>query len=166
MTVMGPDRSLTYRNVMESLVAEEVERQFQHIQPRLARYLSKEEVTAFALNRLPALYATSEKGWRQQCIRGRRDCGTQIATAVRQALVAVQRDPLRMEAPLNSHEDTESEAALRELKAILKREELSWRNLVESVEQALLKTARGEITWQKRGGGTGKPGWNSDLYRR
>ncbi|OLP17790.1 hypothetical protein BST81_12015 [Leptolyngbya sp. 'hensonii'] len=178
---MPSDRNLTYRNVMEALVAEEVERQFQQLQPKLARYLSKEEVTAFALNRLPALYATSEKGWRQQSIRGRRDCGTQIANVVRQAIVAVQRDPLRMESPLAPAEDSEAQAALRELKVILKREDITWRNLPEVVEQALVKTARGEITWQLRSsvhppsrpgaprppGWTPRhPGWNSDLYKQ
>ncbi|MDX2097185.1 MAG: late competence development ComFB family protein [Leptolyngbyaceae cyanobacterium bins.59] len=164
---MPTERTTTYRNVMESLVAEEVDRQFQQIPPRLARYLSKEEVTAFALNRLPALYATSEKGWRQQVIRGRRDCGTQIATAVRQALVAVQRDPLRMESPLPPAEDNDAHSALRDLRTILKREELTWKDLVDAVEQALVQTARGQVTWQKRNSApVNRNAWNSELYKR
>lgn len=165
---MSPEKTTIYRNVMESLVKEEVERQFQLIPPRLARYLNKEEVTAFALNRLPAMYATSEKGWRQQVIRGRRDCGTQIATAVRQALAAVQRDPLRMETPLAPPDDSEALNALRELRKILGREELTWKGLVDAVEQALVRTARGEITWNKRGATqvSKTTSWNSEFYRR
>lgn len=150
---------------MESLTADEVERQFQQIQPRLARYLSKEEVAAFALNRLPALYATSEKGWRQQCVRGRRDFGTQITAAVRQGLVAVQRDPLRVEAPLSPPENEEVQVVLRKLKTLLKREDLSWSNVADTVEQALVKTARGEITWQQKQAPAAKgPSWNNE-YR-
>ncbi|MCS6813064.1 MAG: late competence development ComFB family protein [Cyanobacteria bacterium] len=56
---MANEKSTIYRNAMESLVAEELERQFQLVPPKLGRYLSREEVTAFALNRLPPLYATS-----------------------------------------------------------------------------------------------------------
>lgn len=162
---MGSEKTLTYRNAMESLTADEVERQFQQIQPRLARYLSKEEVAAFALNRLPALYATSEKGWRQQCVRGRRDFGTQVTAAVRQGLVAVQRDPLRVESPLSPPENEEVQLALRKLKTLLKREDLSWNNVVDTVEQALIKTARGEITWhQKQAPAAKGAGWNNE-YR-
>lgn len=164
---MSQDRPLTFRNVMESLVAEEIDRQFQQLPPRLARYLSKEEVAAFALNRLPALYATSEKGWRQQGIRGRRDYNAQITTAVRQALAAVQRDPLRMETPLPTAEDMEAQVALRKLKTLLKTEDISWTTLADVVEQTLIKTARGEITWQKRDTSQSSgQAWGSAFYRR
>jgi hypothetical protein len=141
----------TYRNAIESLVVEEVERQFQRLPTRLSSYLNKTEVIAYALNRLPALYATSEKGWREQRLRGKNQLGNQIVTAVRQAIAAVQRDPLRASTPLQPREDIEPQVALQGLRELLRREDLSWRNLVDGVEQALVKTARGEVTWRKRG---------------
>ncbi|MCS6814976.1 MAG: late competence development ComFB family protein, partial [Cyanobacteria bacterium] len=70
-------------NVMEFLVAEEIEKQLKFVPARLAKYLNVQEISAFALNRLPALYATSERGWRQQCIKGKRDYGEKIKHAVR-----------------------------------------------------------------------------------
>ena len=55
-----------YTNVMERLVAEEVERQKAKLPPKLREYIKTVEVETFALNRLPALYASSEKGWQMQ----------------------------------------------------------------------------------------------------
>lgn len=147
---MQPEQAQTYRNVMESLVVEEVEKQFQKLPVKVASYVNKAEVVAYALNRLPPLYATSERGWQQQRDRARREMNDQIKTAVRQAIAAVQRDPLRAVTPLKVEEEQESTAALQGLKELLGREELSWRDLVNAVENALIKTARGEITWRKR----------------
>ncbi|MCL6434370.1 MAG: late competence development ComFB family protein [Leptolyngbyaceae cyanobacterium HOT.MB2.61] len=150
MSTMQPEQAQTYRNVMESLVVEEVEKQYQKLPAKVAGYVNKAEVVAYALNRLPPLYATSERGWQQQRNRARRGMDDQIKTAVRQAIAAVQRDPLRAVTPLKVEEEQESTAALQGLKELLGREELSWRDLVNAVENALIKTARGEITWRKR----------------
>lgn len=144
------EQAQTYRNVMESIIPEEVERQMSRLPPKVANYLNKTEVIAYALNRLPALYATSEKGWQQQRSRAQQEFGKHIVSAVRQAIAAVQRDPLRNTAPLRPEETLQAQIALQELKRLLQQEELSWHNLVDRVEQALMRTTRGEITWRKR----------------
>jgi Late competence development protein ComFB len=149
---------------MEPLVTEEVDRQFLQVPPLLVKYLNKQEVSAFALNRLPSLYATSEKGWRQQVIRGRRDYKIQVTDAVRQGLVAVQRDPLRVEAPLNLPDQDEAVAALKKLKVLLNYEELSWKNVVDAVEKALASTAQGQITWKQRERHDPNSHWNNSYY--
>jgi len=141
----------TYRNVMDPLVAEEAEKQLRLLPPKLRRYVNQAEVIAYALNRLPPLYATSEKGWQQQYVKAKRQMHTQIVQAVRQALAAVQRDPLRSVAPLRLEGDREAQEALQGLKELLCTHDLAWENLVETIEQALIRTARGEITWRKRG---------------
>lgn len=162
---MQPEQAQTYRNVMESLVVEEVEKQFQRLPAKVSSYVNKAEVVAFALNRLPPLYATSERGWQQQRDRARRGMDSQIVTAVRQAIAAVQRDPLRAVTPLKVEEEQESLAALQGLKELLGREELSWRDLVSAVENALIKTARGEITWRKRAQpAVQRSEWNDTRY--
>jgi len=150
MSTIQPDHAQTYRNVMESLVIEEAEKQFQKLPPKVSGYVNRAEVVAYALNRLPALYATSERGWEQQRVRAAKELGAQIVAAVRQAIAAVQRDPLRTVVPLKVEDEWESQIALRDLRELLRREELSWKNLVDAVEHALIKTARGEITWRKR----------------
>lgn len=141
----------TYRNVMEPLVVEEVEKQLKQLPPKVAKYVNKAEAIAYALNRLPPLYATSEKGWQQQFTKASREMRTKLVQAVRQALAAVQRDPLRSVAPLKLEEDRDAQEALQGLRELLCSDELGWDNLVETIERALIRTARGEITWRKRG---------------
>jgi len=132
-------------------VIEELDKQFQRLSAKVAGYVNRAEVVAYALNRLPALYATSERGWDQQRSRARREMAPQIETAVRQAIAAVQRDPLRTVTPLKIEEDQDAQSALQGLRHLLRYEQLTWRNLVDIVEHTLMKTARGEITWSKRG---------------
>ncbi|MCS6812921.1 MAG: late competence development ComFB family protein [Cyanobacteria bacterium] len=169
---MHTNTAFVYRNAMEHLVAEEIDKQFRMIPPRLARYLNKKEVAAFALNRLPSLYATSEKGWRQQCLRGRRDYSEQIATAVRQGVLAVQKDPLRIETPIapDAADQGGSDAykALQALRLLLHCDDLSWQNVVAKVEDAIAKSARGEIFGDHHHHDAQphrRSAWNSAMYR-
>ncbi len=165
MSTTRHDSAQTYRNVMESLVVDEVEKQFQRLSAKVTSYVNKAEVIAYALNRLPALYATSEKGWEQQRARARKELDSQIVAAVRQAIAAVQRDPLRAVVPLKIGAEQESQAVIQELKELLGQEDLSWRNLVDAVENALIRTARGEVTWRKRGNAAAQRNeWQDSRY--
>lgn len=89
-----------YHNIMEDLVAEEVRLQMAQLSPRLTQYIKRVEVETYALNRLPTLYASSQEGCLYQHQRARTEYQGQIKIAVRQALAAVQRDPLRSSTPL------------------------------------------------------------------
>ncbi|MEB3278896.1 MAG: late competence development ComFB family protein [Lyngbya sp.] len=103
-----------YHNIMEDLVAEEVRSQMALLSPRLTQYIQRIEVETFALNRLPTLYASSREGWLHQQKRARDEYQVKIKTAVRQALAAVQRDPLRSSTPLFSEkEEVLAETATR-----------------------------------------------------
>ena len=97
---MSKDQSLSYINVLEIIVIEEVERQIAKLPPHLAKYINPGQVIAYALNRLPALYATSEEGWRRQQLKAKTELKDQIIMAVRQGLAAVQKDPLKVTTPL------------------------------------------------------------------
>jgi hypothetical protein len=154
----------TYRNVMEPLVIEEVERQFGKLAPKVVSYLNKTEVIAYALNRLPPLYATSEQGWQQQHNRARKTMNTQIVTAVRQAIAAIQRDPLRSAAPLPLNQNHDAQAALDGLQKLLRIDGLSWANLVDTVERVLIRTTRGEITWQTQSRTVKNSSWQDNRY--
>jgi hypothetical protein len=144
------EKAQTYRNVMEDLVTDELEHQLRRLPSKLREYICVAEVMAFALNRLPPLYATSEKGWRQQRMRAKQELAGQITTVVRQALAAIQRDPLRVSTPLRSSGHDSPVYALEELKRILLKADLTWENAADVVEHALMNTARGEITWKRR----------------
>ncbi len=138
-----PIYNQVHQNVMEWLVAEEVENQLSQVSPRLAVYINKVEVATFALNRLPPLYASSEEGLRRQEKRAQKDYGHDIIRAVRHALAAVQRDPIRFSTPLLSQgnfDSEEAQAALEELREILPQRELSWKNLTKLVKQTVKQT--------------------------
>jgi Late competence development protein ComFB len=100
----------TYRNAIEPLVVQELEQQLLCLPSQAAKYINPAQVIAYALNRLPALYATSEEGWRRQQMRAREKLKCQIATAVRQGIVAVQQDPLKVSTPLRLRGELEDNA--------------------------------------------------------
>ena len=106
---LNPTRK--YHNIMEDLVAEEVKRQVASLSPRLSQYIKRVEVETYALNRLPPLYASSQEGLLQQQKRGREILIEEVKKAVRQALVAVQRDVLRHSTPLIPDEDPKPQPA-------------------------------------------------------
>jgi hypothetical protein len=136
-------------NVMEALVVEEVEKQVHKLPPKVASYVKISEVVAYALNRLPSLYATSRRGWQRQIHYGKTELSEKIAISVRQGIAAVQRDPLRVNDPLNFQEDKTATLALEYLKNLLQRQDLSWEELPNVVEEALLNTTKGKITWRQ-----------------
>ena len=88
------------RNVMELLVAEEVNRQIVRYPDNIRKFINRIEVATFALNRLPALYASSQQGFNKQKIKGRADHSVQITQQVRKGFAAVQKDILRCSVPL------------------------------------------------------------------
>lgn len=86
-----------YRNAVEPLVLQEAQRQLQKLPSKLLVSLNPEQViaqvVAYALNRLPGLYATSDRGWKFQQQQAEK-LVPEIEKAVRQGIAAVQRDPL------------------------------------------------------------------------
>lgn len=122
-----------YINVMEMLVTEEVSRQLASLPERVSKYVKRTEVETFALNRLPALYASSEKGLQHQYDRAIHDHKPQIVSAVRQAFAAVQVDPIRLSQPLKLNED--EEAVLEALRELLQQPELTWQTALKEIQR-------------------------------
>ena len=83
------------KNVLEEIVVVEVQEQIKHLSPAALEAINLSEVAAFALNRLPVLYASTSRGWLQQRKRAHNELQQQIVSAVQQALLGVKRDPLR-----------------------------------------------------------------------
>lgn len=127
-----------YTNVMERLVAEEVERQKAKLPPKLREYIKTVEVETFALNRLPALYASSEKGWQMQYEKAGKAHGDAVSKAVRQGVAAVQVDPLRASQPLSVRQNDESEAILTSFRKMLNQPELTWDDILYKCKRILL----------------------------
>lgn len=139
-----------YKNVMELLVEEEVVRQFKALSERVAAYVNQVEWVAYALNQLPPLYATSEKGLKQQIQTGRTKYNKEIQQAVQRALVAIRRDPIRSSTPLQ-HPGEPAREALFQLRCLLRNDHLEWESVPHAVEVALERANR-DALWT-----TGKP---------
>ncbi|TVQ18946.1 MAG: hypothetical protein EA367_13115 [Leptolyngbya sp. DLM2.Bin15] len=126
----------TYKNVMELLTEEAVERQLKQLPSRVTAYIKADELVAYALNQLPSLYATTEKGLKYQLRRGRSHYRQQIDQAVQRAIAAVQRDPIRSQTPLSDVEQ-KSQKVLQRMRALFQDDSLNWDTVPSLVEQAL-----------------------------
>jgi len=174
-----------YMNVMEILVAEEVEKQVKTMQPRVLKYMKRVEVETFALNRLPSLYASSEKGWQHQYEKAKRELHNQIKSAVRQAFAAVQVDPIRSSEPLRNPEDDAAAGALNALREMLKQPDLSWDGAINRLRSVMgmrspsptaepagegshrtryRDSSSSAMTSAERGDGTHAPHWRPGTY--
>lgn len=119
-------------------MAEEVARQKAKLPPKLREYIKTVEVETYALNRLPALYASSEKGWQLQYEKAGKVHAEAVAKAVRQGIAAVQVDPLRASQPLSVRQNDESEAILTAFRNMLNQPELSWDDILYKCKRILL----------------------------
>ncbi|MBE9065420.1 late competence development ComFB family protein [Leptolyngbya cf. ectocarpi LEGE 11479] len=127
-----------YINVMELLVAEEVEQQLRQLPTRVLKYVKPIEVETHALNRLPSLYAVSEKGWQAQYQRAKHELHKEVSNAVRRAIAAVQVDPLRASRPLvrPSSAVVANAALLEKFRAALGQPNLTWESLLRKCQRA------------------------------
>ncbi len=138
MSDSSPQADRSYTNVMERLVAEEVARQKSQLPGKLRDYIKTIEVETYALNRLPALYASSEKGWQMQYEKAGQAHAEAIYKAVRQGIAAVQIDPLRASQPLSVKQNDESEAILTTFRNMLNQPELTWDDILYKCKRLLL----------------------------
>lgn len=168
MNTQQSHQTQIHQNVMELLVAQEVEQQMRKLSPKVAMYINRVEVATYALNRLPPLYASCEEGKRKQQIHGQQKYRTQISTVVRQAILAVQRDPLRLSTPLKKEQDKEiqtAKAALQMIKHLLQENQLSRQNLIQILKQSLAKTSPEEVRQSKSQFTPQTFDWNDSRYR-
>lgn len=139
-----PLPSRNYRNAMEPLVEQEVKRQISQLAPSAIRSVNPSDVVAYALNFLPALYATTQEGWTWQQARAKKELQGQISEAVCQGLMVVHQSPQRSESRLYSAEDSlfDAQKSLKELSLCLGAPNLTWGSLVPTVKRALIQAAQ------------------------
>jgi hypothetical protein len=85
------------RNVLLEFVYKDANAQIQSLGSGIRHNYNIDEVIAYALNRLPPMFASTDVGLqakRLDCVKMQAD----INKIVRQALIAVRRDPLRQHA--------------------------------------------------------------------
>lgn len=91
----------SYKNVMELLVDEEIDRQTVSYTLDEAHRINRIEVAAYALNRLPPLYASSQEGVEMRYGRGQQEFSNRIQQSVTQALWSVTQQPDRATTPFS-----------------------------------------------------------------
>ncbi|NJN63201.1 MAG: late competence development ComFB family protein [Coleofasciculaceae cyanobacterium RL_1_1] len=126
------------RNAMEVLVYEEVDRQLTTSGTVYSQNFDRTDAIAYALNRLPGLYATTEQGWERQMKRARRSLMDLVSMTVTWGIKEAQRKYKPSDTPLaGDHLRHPAERALSELRLIFGREDLSWDNLSAVVHNTL-----------------------------
>lgn len=143
--------SWNFINTLENLVCSIAQRQISRIDSSLTEKVSLEEVSAYALNRLPPMYATTENGLKYWRDRARNELSTDILLTVRQGIVTILKSPSRFLPPLPSDKfSTEQEVAIAELRDILQINDIDWRNVAMVIKDAIEQSKRGEIVWISR----------------
>lgn len=164
-----------HRNVMEMLVADEIERQMLRLPSNIKKFINPIEVATYALNRLPALYASSQQGFNKQKLKGRSEHSVKITQEVRKGLAAVQQDLLRSSTPLLSENESEidksikeAKAALQELADYLPEKDLTWKNVIRLVKPILaeLKEQDPEAIYSQKVKAKGSELWEDSIYKK
>ena len=175
MKINRLENDYIHRNVMELLVSDEIDRQIVRIPDNIRKFINTIEVATYALNRLPALYASSQQGFNKQKLKGRSQYSVKITQEVRKGFAAVQQDLLRNSTPLLADNEEEIEKSIAEAKAALKEladylpeKDLTWKNIVKLVKPLLAELQQqdeAEINARKvRSKSSGL--WEDSVYKK
>jgi hypothetical protein len=124
------------RNVLLEFVYKEANTQIQSLGSGIRHKYNINEVIAYALNRLPPMFASTDVGLQTK----REACSamqTDITKVTRQALLGVRRDPLREPEPLEDIELANAPYALLNAQEYLGWKNLMWCDLPKALEEAL-----------------------------
>lgn len=144
-TGQKPRPSQLSDNLTEQLVQAEIDRQFTALSDKVRLFIRRADIMSYSLNRLPALYATTNRGRQKQVEQAYDILYPQMEAVVRQAIAAVLHDPLRTGQDSWQPEDQDkADQVLLELSHLLQIE-CGWDDVVKIVEHRLLQAARGEF---------------------
>jgi hypothetical protein len=140
-----------YSNILESLVAAIIERRVNRLDEAIQKKISIDDVAAYVLNRLPPMYATSRRGLQNLRQRVKSEMTNQIISIVKEALNKVIQAPERSLSPLPFEKfNLELEDTLVQLRELLQREDITWRNIAETIEECLREPKSGYPTWRAK----------------
>ncbi len=127
-----------YSNILEKLVASIATRQMARLSAELAERIPMEEVVAYTLNRLPPMYATSNRGYEALHVRAKAELASQIIATMRDGLMKVGQTPYQATPSLPFDKYIhEQDLALVELQQILGRDDITWHNVADIVAEVL-----------------------------
>ena len=145
------DANYQFSNVLEKLVLSLTYHQIQKLHPAIADTIDLGEATAYVLNRLPTMYATSEKGYKELRLRAREVYGKEVVAILKEAIAVCVEAPNLEKVPLPlARFEAELEEAIEQVGWILQRDDINWRNVPFVVEECLYKAVDDEIQWRNR----------------
>jgi hypothetical protein len=139
-----PSWSRLSKNYMEVLVREEVERQVEQLPAEWKAKANYAEIAAYALNRLPALYATTKRGRMIQQWKVEASIRQSVRDAVQKGIALSQKEPRRMGEAWEDPEVKPSDTVLQELKILLQYPDLDWDNLTTVIKNRMIQVSRSE----------------------
>ena len=175
MKTNRPENDYVNRNVMEVLVADEIERQIVRLPNNIRKFVNVIEVATYALNRLPALYASSQQGFNKQKLKGRSQYSVKITQEVRKGFATIQQYLLRTSTPLLAENEAEinqsiveAKAALQELADYLPEKDLTWKNVIKLVKPLLaeLKEQNPEEANARKVRSKSSGLWEDSIYKK
>ena len=129
-------------NVLEEIVVKEVHNQIAELRAEIQYKINVGEVTAYSLNRLPPLFATSMKGWHHQHNYALTNLQPKISEIVKRGIQTVLLgDPLHRVTPVHNHLFVTKSGALHQLGQILRRKYLRWRDVPSLVQEIVDKSS-------------------------
>lgn len=147
--IISASYSLT--NVLEDLVQQEVKNQLVHMANVLPRKVGIDDVSAYVLNRLPPMYATTEQGVAWQTQKAKEQIASQIESTVIQAMMTLSKTPRRLADPLPLLKfEEDCEQAIKELRLIFQRDDITWRNIATLAEYAIAHERQGMTYWRQQ----------------
>jgi hypothetical protein len=125
-------------NAVEEIVAKQSAEIIAQMDERISSRLRAPEVIAYALNRLPTLYATSWNGYNISRQRGINELSKDIILTVRNAALKIlQSPPAPSTTPFTTDFEAEAQETLQNLRRIMDRDDIDLSNVVQVVQEFL-----------------------------
>jgi hypothetical protein len=142
---------LEFSNVLEKLVLLVADHLTRNLDPHVRSQLNFNEVAAYALNRLPPMYAASDRDYRYQRQRAQSEIAEQITTVVKQGIDLVLTNPRTNQQPLPFEKfNQEYELALPQIKQLLKCRNITLSN-VATIAADIIKFKRQPVSESQSG---------------
>jgi hypothetical protein len=140
-----------YANALEKPVVLTARSQIQRLGAMVGKNVKLEDVAAYALNRLPPMYVTNRQDLKQARDKAKRELGNDLISLVMQAIMTLSKAPTRLVNPIPLAKfDRDQEEALAQLRLLLNRDDVTWRNVAAMVLEAMDGAKQQSDDWRKR----------------
>jgi hypothetical protein len=130
-------------NAIEHPVVKEARLQLEEFSPQMKQHVKVVEVVAYALNRLPTMYATTRQGYINQHDHALSALNSQISDVVHRGFQIVQTgDPLHDLTPLPPQLLMNEAGVLHALRQLFRRKFLRWNDVPNAVRSIVIRKGK------------------------